>query len=106
VSDAPRETLRLDRWLCYARLYKTRGLAAQMVERGKVRVNGVKVSRPSRGVGYGDVLTVVQGQRVRVLRVLGLPERRGPAAEAQAFYDDLDALPQASGGAPPTSGRV
>jgi ribosome-associated heat shock protein Hsp15 len=43
---------------------------------------------------------------VRVLRVLGLPERRGPAAEAQAFYDDLDPLPQASGSAPPTSGRV
>jgi len=92
VSDAPRETLRLDRWLCYARLYKTRGLAAQMVERGKVRVNGVKVSRPSRGVGSGDVLTVVQGQRVRVLRILGLPERRGPATEARAFYDDLDPL--------------
>jgi ribosome-associated heat shock protein Hsp15 len=59
-----------------------------MVERGKVRVNARVVAKPSAAVGPGDVLTVVQGDRVRVVRVLGLPVRRGPPAEAQALYEE------------------
>ena len=59
-----------------------------MVERGKVRVNARIVKKPAAAVGPGDVLTVVQGDRVRVVRVTGLPERRGPAAEAQAMYEE------------------
>jgi ribosome-associated heat shock protein Hsp15 len=59
-----------------------------MVERGKVRVNARVVTKPSAAVGAGDVLTLVQGDRVRVVRVLGLPGRRGPATEAQALYEE------------------
>jgi ribosome-associated heat shock protein Hsp15 len=59
-----------------------------MVERGKVRVNARLVTKTSAAVGPGDVLTVVQGDRVRVVRVLGLPGRRGPASEAQALYEE------------------
>ncbi len=61
-----------------------------MVEGGKVRVNARIVRKPSAAVGPGDVLTVVQGDRVRVVRVLALPGRRGPAGEAQALYEDLE----------------
>ena len=56
--------------------------------RGKVRVNARIVKKPAFGVGAGDVLTVVQGDRVRVVRISGLPERRGPATEASEFYEE------------------
>jgi ribosome-associated heat shock protein Hsp15 len=59
-----------------------------MVEGGKVRVNARVIRKPSVAVGAGDVLTVVQGDRVRVVRVLGLPARRGPPSEAQALYEE------------------
>jgi ribosome-associated heat shock protein Hsp15 len=59
-----------------------------MIEGGKVRVNARVVSKPSAAVGPGDVLTVVHGERVRVVRILGLPGRRGPATEAQAMYEE------------------
>ena len=58
------------------------------MERGKVRVNARIVKKPAAPVGPGDVLTVVQGDLVRVVRVTGLPERRGPASEAQALYEE------------------
>jgi ribosome-associated heat shock protein Hsp15 len=59
-----------------------------MIEGGKVRINGRVVKKPAAAVGTGDVLTIVHGERVRVVRVLGLPGRRGPAAEAQALYEE------------------
>lgn len=54
-----------------------------------MRINGVRLSKPAAAVGAGDVLTFPQGNGVRVVRVLGLATRRGPATEAQALYDDL-----------------
>ncbi len=83
--------MRLDKWLWHARIYKTRTLAIEMVSRGKVRVNSGLTKKPATAVGPGDVLTLVQGREVRVLRVTGLPERRGPAAEAQATYETVSA---------------
>jgi ribosome-associated heat shock protein Hsp15 len=59
-----------------------------MIEGGKVRVNGRVVKKPAAPVGAGDVLTVVHGDRVRVVRVVGLPGRRGPAVEAQGLYEE------------------
>ena len=59
-----------------------------MIESGKVRVNARVVRKPSAAVGEGDVLTVVHGDRVRVVRVLRLPGRRGPASEAQQMYEE------------------
>ncbi len=82
--------MRLDKWLWHARIYKTRTLATQMVSRGKVRVNGTRTSKPSRTVSPGDVLTLVQGREIRVLRITGLPERRGPAPEARDHYDLIE----------------
>jgi len=89
VSDPARETIRLDKWLWQARFFKTRGLATKLVSAGKVRVDGAPVSKPSRAVGVGDTLTFPQSRETRVVRILALGARRGPAAEAQELYHDL-----------------
>ncbi len=88
MSDA-RATIRLDKWLYFARFFKTRGLAAKVVTAGHVRVNSARVSKASHSVGVGDTLTFPQGHRIRVVRLTDIGVRRGPALEAQALYDDL-----------------
>jgi ribosome-associated heat shock protein Hsp15 len=93
--------IRLDKWLWHARMFRARSLAAAAVEGGQVRVNGVRVSRPGRTVRPGDTLTLIQGGRVRVLRILATGTRRGPAAEAAMLFLDLDAPSQAQQDAPP-----
>ena len=60
-----------------------------MVSRGKVRVNARIVKKPASPVGPGDTLTLAQGREIRVVRILGVPERRGPAPEAQANYEEF-----------------
>ena len=72
-------------------LGQSRGLAAEVIEAGHVRVNGTRISRPGRDILEGDTLTFPQGDRIRLVRVLALGQRRGPAPEAQALYLDLDA---------------
>ena len=81
---------RLDKWLWHARFFKSRSLATRLVQSGKVRVNATPVSKPARSVEPGDVLTFPKEQDIRVIKVLGIGDRRGPAPEAQAFYEDLD----------------
>ena len=81
--------LRLDKWLWHGRFFKTRSLAARQVSGGHVRLNGERMVKPAHSVAAGDVLTFAQGDRVRVVRVLALGARRGPASEAQALYEDL-----------------
>lgn len=81
--------LRVDKWLWFARFYKTRGLASTMVTGGHIRVNGAKIAKASYGLTPGDVLTFPQGNQIRVVKVLGLGIRRGPAPEAQTLYEDL-----------------
>ena len=88
------DRIRIDKWLWHARLVKTRPLAAQLVQGGKLRINGQRIDKPGRAVGEGDVLTLAIGGRVRVLRILTCGERRGPAPEAQSLYLDLDAQGQ------------
>lgn len=89
----PRAVLRIDKWLFQARFFRAREAAAGMIEAGHCRLNGRHVTKPAQPVGAGDVLTFPQGGRIRVVRVLALGQRRGPAAEAQALYADLDAAP-------------
>lgn len=83
------EKLRLDKWLWHARFFKTRSLAATRVAAGDVRVNGVRTEKRSQMVGPEDVLTFAQGDHVRVIRILAVGVRRGPAPEAQTLYTDL-----------------
>ncbi len=84
-------TLRLDKWLWQARFFKTRALAVDLIEGGRVRINGQKTRKAGHVLRVGDVLTFPQGDAIRVIRVLALSERRGPATEAQTLYVDLDA---------------
>ena len=84
-----RPTIRIDKWLWFARFFKTRGLATKLVAGGHVRVNSDKISKPAYAVGEGDTLTFPQGDKIRVVRLTATGTRRGPAPEAQALYDDL-----------------
>lgn len=81
---------RIDRWLWCARFLKSRSLAATLVQSGRIRVNGDRISKASRIVRPGDTLTFPLGPHIRVIKVLFLAERRGPASEAQLLYNDLD----------------
>ncbi|MEQ9815109.1 MAG: RNA-binding S4 domain-containing protein [Azospirillaceae bacterium] len=86
---AGEESLRLDRWLWFARFFKTRSLASRACAAGAVRIDGRAVAKANAAVRPGQVLTFVQGRHVRVIRVVALGSRRGPAPEAQALYEDL-----------------
>lgn len=87
AEGAPK--IRIDKWLWYARFFKTRSLAAKQVGAGHVRVNGAKALKPAQNVSPGDVLTFAQGKMIRVVRIEAIGERRGPAPEAQALYFDM-----------------
>ncbi len=83
-------TLRLDKWFWYARFFKSRTLATKFCESGRVRVNGTLISKAHYKLTPGDVLTFPKGEHVRVIKVIELGKRRGPAVEAQGLYEDLD----------------
>jgi len=83
------ESIRLDRWLHHARLFKTRTLAADAIGAGGIRLNGQPCSKPAQAVRGGDTVTVSAHGRVRVLRILLLGARRGPASEAATLYEEL-----------------
>ena len=82
--------LRIDKWLWHARFFKTRTMAAKIVAAGKVRVNGKRVDKAATSVRPGDGLTFPQGMRIRVVRVVALGTRRGPAPEAATLFEDLE----------------
>src|SRR5262245_25432937 len=84
-----RDTQRLDRWLWFARLAKSRTLAAELVSAGKIRVNRVKAAKSSQLVRVGDVITSAARIEIRIVRVRALGSRRGPATEAVALYEEL-----------------
>jgi len=80
---------RLDKFLWHARVVKARTSAAQLVESGHVRINGVRETAPGHAVKAGDVLTIALDRSVRVLKVIGFSERRGDASAARVLYEDL-----------------
>lgn len=80
---------RLDKWLWFARVVKSRTLAAGLVTGGKVRINRVRIVKPAHLVRTGDVLTVSVGRGVRVIKVVAGGVRRGPAREAALLYDEI-----------------
>jgi len=86
VSEARK--IRLDKWLWHARFAKTRSLAAKLCEEG-VRIDGVLVLKPGATVRPGQVLTFALGRHVRVIELVAVGERRGPAEEARTLYRDL-----------------
>ena len=85
IKDTEQEKLRIDKWLWAARFFKTRALAADAVEGGKVRINELRV-KPAKSVNIGDQLTIRQGHFEYKVTVLGLSGRRGPASVAVQLY--------------------
>lgn len=82
-------TLRIDKWMWYARFFKSRSQASRLAADGKVRVDGKIIDRAHHPVKIGNILTFPQAQSIRAVRILALDTRRGPAAEAQTLYEDL-----------------
>jgi len=117
VSETTREVrsgIRLDKWLWHARFFKTRSIASKYCEEGRLRVNGEPTTKAHYAARVGDVLTFPMGSDIRVIRIVALGERRGPAPEAQALYEDLAPRPAraanedtdaASAGREPGAGR-
>lgn len=87
----PVAPFRLDKWLWQARFFKSRTMAAGIIEGGAVRVNGTRAVKPAHPLRPGDTLTFAQGGRIRLVRVLMPAARRGPPDEAQRLYLDLEA---------------
>ena len=83
------DSLRLDKFLWFARIVKTRGLAQQLAEGSRLRIDGRVIDRAHAPVRVGDVLSFAHRGQVRVLRVETLPLRRGPPAEARSLYCEL-----------------
>ncbi len=89
VSAGHGPAQRIDKFLWFVRLARSRSVAQAMTERGIMRLNGRRVDRAHSPVRIGDLITLAQDDRIRVVRVLKLPDRRGPAPEAQQCYEDL-----------------
>ena len=107
-------SIRLDKWLWYARFFRSRTRAAELCAAGKIRRNRIPVEKAHQAVKPGDVLTFPQGTVIRVVRIVALAERRGPASAARLLYEDLipaappcdnDAGERAAGARAPGSGR-
>lgn len=87
------ETLRLDKFLWFARFFKTRAQAAAAIEAGEVSLNGQAAVKPAQSVRPGDDLVFPTGKRWRRVEVVALPHRRGPAPEARSTYVESDESP-------------
>ncbi len=92
---------RLDKWLFFARVVKSRSLAAKLIQSGRVRVNRDKAEQAAHPVKPDDVLTITLDRRILVLKVLAGGVRRGPAEEARTLYEDLTPPPAARDAALP-----
>ena len=91
----PVGTQRLDKWLWFARVVRTRTASAELVSRGKVQINGVKITKPGHVVKLDEVVTVILQEKLRLLRVAGFAERRGNAEAAATLFVDLTPRPTA-----------
>ena len=84
------ETLRVDKWLWFARFARTRTSAARIVTEARFRVNGQPTDKAHYAIRAGDVLTFALGPHIRIIKVVALALRRGGAPEARLLYEDLD----------------
>ena len=105
-TDAQAPVQRLDKWLWFSRIFKSRTLAAQLISEGKVRINRARVTKPSQPVRAGDVLTIAVRGRVQVLKVLASGERRGPAADARLLYEVISTGAPSGSHVPEGAGSV
>lgn len=90
MADAPAATMRLDKYLWFVRLAKTRTFAQEVAEARHLRIDGRVIEKAAAPVRIGNVLTFPLHDRIRVIRIDALPKRRGPSPEARACYTDLN----------------
>ena len=88
MTDVMPDRIRLDKWLWHARFVRTRSLAGKLCAEG-IRIDGVRVEKPGIGVRPGQILTFTLGRHVRVIELVAIGLRRGPAEEARTLYRDL-----------------
>lgn len=91
MTQAEADRQRLDKWLWFARMARTRTAAAQLVSDGHVRINGQRTTQAAKSVRPGDVLTIALQRDVRLLRIMATGQRRGPYEEARLLYEDMAA---------------
>ena len=84
-----KKTLRLDTYLYYIRIFKSRSIATKFVLTNRLRISGQVTQKPHRMISIGDVLTMTINDNVKILKVLDIPNRRGPYSESLNFYEDI-----------------
>ena len=89
AHNAKSDAIRLDKWLWQARFFKTRAIASRLCASGRVRVDGVVIKKVHYAIRPGLVLTFPQARKIRVIRVLAIGDRRGPASEAATLYEEV-----------------
>jgi ribosome-associated heat shock protein Hsp15 len=89
MGEAQAPSRRLDKWLWHARVTKSRTGAQGLIASGQVRVNRLRALRSSQDLDIGDILTIAAGSRIRVLKVAGFAQRRGPPGAARLLYEEL-----------------
>ncbi len=90
ADEAAGAVQRVDRWLWFARFVKTRALAQRLVVKGKVRVNRTRITKPSHTVSPGDVVSFMNRDQIKVVEVVAVGTRRGPAPEARLLYCEIN----------------
>lgn len=88
------QSRRIDQWLWYARQFKSRSQASKFCSDKKIRLDGQLVSKASTLIHIGSTLTFVKNEQIKVVKILDIGKRRGPASEAEALYQDLSPPPQ------------
>ena len=84
-----KKTLRLDIYLYYIRIFKSRSIATKFVLTNRLRISGQVTQKPHKMISIGDVLTMTINDNIKILKVLDIPNRRGPYSESLNFYEDI-----------------
>ena len=84
-----KKTLRLDIYLYYIRIFKSRSIATKFVSNNRLRISGKVTQKPHKMISIGDVLTITINDNIKILKVLDIPNRRGPYSESLNFYEDI-----------------
>ena len=84
-----KKTLRLDIYLYYIRIFKSRSIATKFVLTNRLRISGQVTQKPHKLISVGDVLTMTINNNIKILKVLDIPSRRGPYSESLNFYEDI-----------------
>ena len=87
-----KKTLRLDLYLYYIRIFKSRSIATKFVSTNRLRISGQVTQKPHKMISIGDVLAMTINDNIKILKVLDIPNRRGPYSESLNFYEDITPL--------------